>query len=174
MPLFIRVNLAPACLAFVMLCGLPVAGQNTEECVFSDAADTPVRQIISCGDGLVIEREPGAALRIFERSGSPVPRMIELEGGAIFIEVTPGTEPTRIRTPHAIAAVRGTTYVVDAGTAQTSVFVLEGDVDVQQADGSLSVELSAGEGVDAGPNSPLVARMWSEDRVDNLLGRFGR
>jgi hypothetical protein len=144
-----------------------------QSCAWSNVTN-PVRQIISCGESFTVEREPEAKVTIFERANDAPPRAIELENGAILIEVTPGSQPTQIRTPHAIAAVRGTTYVVDASASRTSVFVVEGRVVVsKQADAS-TVSLGAGDGVDVDDGTPLAVVAWNAARVTALLARFGR
>lgn len=134
----------------------------------------PTRQLITCGEALVFEREPGTDVTIVERRGSASPKEIILENGAIFIKVLPGSQPTQIRTPHAIAAVRGTTYVVDAGAFSTSVFVIEGAVVVSKPDSAPGVTLGPGQGVDVEPTAPLNVNRWSAERVSSLLARFGR
>lgn len=122
----------------------------------------------------MLEREPGTKITIFERRGSATPAAIELEGGAIFIEVIPGQGRTQIRTPHAIAAVRGTTYVVDVGPASTSVFVIKGSVTVRKADDPATVTLGPGQGVDVEPKKSVNVKTWGGKRVSALLARFGR
>lgn len=155
-----------------LLLGLaaPLAAQD---CGFSTVED-PLRQSAACPGGLAFEREPQAELRIIERAGPQPPRAIEVQNGAILIEVEPGSAPTQIRTPHAIAAVRGTTYVVDAGDAETSVFVIEGAVTVRKTTDASTVTLGPGEGVDVRPDAPLAVVEWGDARVADLLARFGR
>lgn len=148
--------------------------QDAGGCVRTDAVDGPARQIFTCSDTVTFEREPNATLRIIEAPDGPVPRMIEVQGGAILIEVAPGSAAPRIRTPHAIAAVRGTIYVVDAGTDETSIFVVRGTVQVQSVDDADPVTLIAGDGVDVSPQTPLAVQSWSDDRAAALLARFGR
>ncbi|MEM1074182.1 MAG: FecR family protein [Pseudomonadota bacterium] len=113
-------------------------------------------------------------LRINDRADDAAPRIIEVEGGAILINVTPGNAPTQIRTPHAIATVRGTSYVVDATRTQTSVFVIEGAVSVSKLDDASEVTLRAGDGVDVTPDDDLRVQIWGADRAAALLARFGR
>jgi ferric-dicitrate binding protein FerR (iron transport regulator) len=149
----------------------PVEAQTS--CSWSRLSD-PVRQVIRCGDAVTLEREAGTDITIFERAGDAPPRAIELQNGAIFIEVTPGSAPTQIRTPHAIAAVRGTTYVVDASDASTSVFVLEGRVQVRKTNDASTVTLGPGEGVDVAADAALRVVSWGAARVAALLARFGR
>ena len=148
--------------------------QDSGGCVATDRHENPVRQVLQCGETLRLEREPTAALRIFERGNDPAPRAIELKGGAILIDVTPGSKPTQIKTPHAIATVRGTTYVVDATQDRTSVFVIEGMVAVRKVTDASTVNLRAGDGVDVMPGERLEVRTWSDERAAALLARFGR
>lgn len=152
----------------------PLAAQDAGSCSRTPSSDGPAREIFICGDALTFEREPTAALRILERATDPAPRFIEVENGALFIDVSPGSSATRIRTPHAIATVRGTTYVVDAQIDQTSVFVVKGEVKVQRQNDASSVTLRAGDGVDVALNEPLTVRRWGAGRVTALLSRFGR
>lgn len=163
-----------ALLLVALVNAAPLSAQDQATCTRAAGSDGPARQVFTCGDALSFEREPSASLRIFERPDSPAPRTIEVQGGAILIDVTPGSPPTQIRTPQAIATVRGTTYIVDAQENQSSVFVIEGSVTVSRRDNARSVTLHPGEGVDVALGSPLVVRSWSETRAADLLARFGR
>jgi len=160
---------ALAC-ALLLLTSQQAAAQN---CTRSSLSNPP-RQLITCGAALVLEREPGTDVTIFERGGGAEPKVIMLKNGAILIEVLPGSTPTQIRTPHAIAAVRGTIYVVDAGTDSTSVFVIKGAVAVSKPDHGSTVTLGPGQGVDVKPTAPLTVKRWGAGRVSLLLARFGR
>jgi ferric-dicitrate binding protein FerR (iron transport regulator) len=170
-PVLVGISVAALACAVLLLMNQPAASQ--EDCASSNLSD-PTRQLITCGEALILEREPGTHVTIFERRGSAPPEAIMLENGAIFIEVLPGSQPTQIRTPHAIAAVRGTTYVVDAGTTSTSVFVIKGAVAVSKPDSASTVTLGPGQGVDVEPKTRLNVKRWSADRVSRLLARFGR
>lgn len=165
---------ACAVLSFLMLGALPSNGQEIPGCTTAPSTDGPARRVYECGDTLVFEREPVAQLRVQLRAGSDIPRTIEVKGGAILIEVDPGSPSTQIRTPNAIATVRGTKYVVDAAASQTSVFVMEGEVDVRAATGVTSVVVGAGEGIDVADGLPLEVVTWGEGRKAELLARFGR
>lgn len=156
--------------AILILTHQPVAAQSCE----ISGLTNPSRQLISCGDGLVVEREVGTKITIVERQSNALPEAIELESGAIFIDVVSGSRGTQIRTPHAIAAVRGTTYVVDAGVGSTSIFVVEGAVEVRKANNPSTVTLGPGEGVDVNPEFPIDLKTWGANRVSELLARFGR
>jgi len=86
-------------------------------------------------------------------------------------------------TPQAIAAVRGTRWVVEVTKQRTSTLVLAGAVEARRPAAATSA-LRPGEGVDvAAGNGPtdsargparLVAGRWAQMRVDALLARFGR
>jgi len=81
----------------------------------------------------VIEAEAAVELearppQVAEPTGAP--QHIQLNSNAILITLPAGKGPLRILTPHAIASVRGTTYVVDATDGKTAVFVIEGVVAV--------------------------------------------
>ncbi len=154
----------------LLLTNQPAASQS---CGVSNLSN-PSRQLISCGDGLVVEREAGTKITIVERQSNAPPEAIELESGAIFIEVVSGSRGTQIRTPHAIAAVRGTTYVVDAGLTSTSIFVVKGAVEVRKTNNPSTVTLGPGQGVDVDPETPLDVKTWGANRVSALLARFGR
>lgn len=163
---------AGAILAVGILLVSPLAfGQELPGCVLTQRDDPP-RSVHDCG-GLVIEAEAAAALQP-AGTVNVAPEAVEVEGGAVLIEVDPGRGPFQILTPHAIASVRGTIYAVDVGDAETSVFVLEGTVGVSRADGTEPVELLAGEGVDVAAGQPLIVSEWGQPRVDALLARFGR
>ncbi|MFK7746195.1 MAG: FecR domain-containing protein [Roseobacter sp.] len=159
-------------LFFGIIATTPSYAQST--CTWT-TLDNPTRQLIVCGQSLTVEREQGSDVTIVERRGDAPPAAIDLQNGALFIEVEPDSTPTLIRTPNAIAAVRGTTYVVDARPDSTSVFVLKGAVNVTKPEAAgVSVTLGPGEGVDVDAASPLEVKVWPVDRVASLLGRFGR
>jgi ferric-dicitrate binding protein FerR (iron transport regulator) len=131
--------------------------------------------LLDCGGGLKIELEPSVRIKVFMRSGDAPPRALKLEGGGALIDVVPGSKQTQIRTPHAIAAVRGTVYAVDVSREVTSVFVVRGIVEVRKANGSdASVRLGPGQGVDVSAETPLKVATWPTDRAARLLARFGR
>ena len=137
-------------------------------------ADNPPRVVFDCAGGLTIEAEGAAELGLAPGNRSPG-RTLELEDGAALIEVTPGRRKTfQIRTPHAIASVRGTVYAVDVTDLSTSVFVVRGRVRVTRRSGRAGVMLRAGEGTEVSADKPIVARRWDTAKVSALLARFGR
>ena len=150
-----------------------ILAQVPDNCTLITLTD-PQRAALNCGGVLIVELEEGTVLKYFGENNG-LPRRLTLENGAALIEVEPGTDAPQIRTPHAIAAVRGTIYVVDVSAGATSVFVLRGEVEVRNTLGMLNIAtLTAGKGVDVAPGQNFSVEDWGEARVRNLLARFGR
>lgn len=151
-----------------------VSAQVPPNCSVEQVMD-PDRQVLKCAFGLTIELEAAAEMGIFGEVLQTDPTDVNLQKGAAFIEVEPDSARPQIRTPHAIAAVRGTIYVVDVSDEATSVFVVLGEVSVTRIDNvSESVVLGPGEGVDVSTGADLNVKTWPEKRVRALLARFGR
>ncbi|MCV3270769.1 FecR family protein [Roseobacter sinensis] len=170
-------------LRFVFLYGLlavaamstPTMAQVPPNCTVETVTD-PERQVLSCEFGVVIEMEAAAQMGFAEAESGAQPGVIDLERGAVLIEADKGEARPQIRTPHAIAAVRGTTYLVDVTADRTSVFVVEGEVSVLRTGATEeAVVLGAGDGVDVdASDEALEGRTWPADRAAALLARFGR
>lgn len=160
---------------FALMFGLNASGTSSREIegCRERTFSSPPRVEYSCPNGLVFEAEAAANLR--HEPPSVVDRL-GLMGGAVLITLPPREGFFQIRTPHAIASVRGTTLVVDVAETKTSVFVIEGLVEVVRMPENNGVLLAAGEGVDVDANAagPLTKRSWPLPRVDALLQRFGR
>ena len=135
--------------------------------------EAPSRLVYECPGGLILEAEAAAALRIRSAPGA-VPAAVEIERRGILVRSPAPGRPLQILTPHAVASVRGTLFVVDVEPGTTAVFAAEGAVAVRRPDGSEEVLLSAGDGVDVAPGDPIVVQRWSDERVAGLLARFGR
>ena len=128
----------------------------------------PEREVLDCGNGLIIDKEAAADLT------SQTPQsVLELGERGVLVEVSP-RDSFQVLTPHAIATVRGTVFAVDAQGGESSVFVVEGKVEVTRRDGTDGVLLGPGDGVDVRAGEPLTVRQWPQPRVDALLARFGR
>lgn len=129
-----------------------------------------------CTGGITIVAESGARFELRDANRDGHIDSIELSSKALLIEVPkqPGGRPFKVLTPQAIAAVRGTRWAVDAGTAKTAVFVAEGRVAVGRRSGGRSVVLGAGDGVDVAAGSPLTVKPWGQQRIDALMARLGR
>ncbi|QFT34002.1 FecR protein [Labrenzia sp. THAF82] len=165
-------------LRFLSLASLTIAvaissgsAQTVTGCVATQAVD-PTRTVYQCANGLVLEAETATAPEVTAGAGRP--EVVLVDRDAVLIQLQPGAGPFEIRTPHAIAAVRGTEYIVDVTSEQTSVFVVRGEVAVSRANGSESVLLTAQEGVDVAPGFPFAPERWSTLRAEALLARFGQ
>lgn len=167
------------CVIFATLCLLVAmfphssAAQTATGCTRSEL-QSPPRIVYRCAGGILLEAEAAAALGFLDAQANDRPTVVELSSDAILIDVETDSGPFQIRTPHAIAAVRGTLYAVSVSDAVTEVFVSRGEVTVSRPDGADPVVLTAGLGVDVSPGQPLVVRQWQAERVNRLLSRFGR
>jgi hypothetical protein len=132
-------------------------------------------QTLRCGAGITIVAENGARYTL-QGSRKEGIDTVELDGKALLIEVAPKSDGSKFRviTPQAIAAVRGTEWVVDVGESKTSVFVVNGRVGVGRRTSSHVVTLGAGDGVDVEPGAPLTVKRWPPARVSALMARLGR
>lgn len=150
-----------------------VMAEVPQNCTLTALSD-PQRYALDCTGALVIELEPGAVLK-YSGDEDGLPERLILEDGRALIEVTPGSASPQIRTPHAIAAVRGTVYALEVSADTTAVFVLRGEVEVRNRSGLRNtVTLTEGHGVDVVPGQPLTVVMWGAARERALLARFGR
>ena len=135
------------------------------------------RQRIVCRDGLSIIVENGARYTLLSRSGGNNVDAVRLRAKALLLDFSGRKAPSGVEvvTPQAIAAVRGTKWVVDVAQASTSVFVISGRVEVRRSNGANRVSLQPGEGVDVDRGSgPLTIKQWPASRVDALLSRLGQ
>jgi hypothetical protein len=168
-------RIACASLAALGLC-LGAAGAQAQGCTVT-ALNDPPREVLTCRGGLTLTAEKGTAYRLVDRNKDGTPEGAELTDKGLLVEVPPGGTRTRfqIRTPHAIASVRGTIWATDVTAARTSVFVARGAVAVRPPASRRAATLQAGEGVDveADTTNPEVKR-WGAQRAAALLARFGR
>ena len=134
------------------------------------------RQVLRCGGGVSAEVERGAEVRVIDANRDGAPEALDVKSRAVLVDYEGrGRRGFQILTPHAIAAVRGTTWAVDVEGGRTSVFVLEGQVAVGRAAAERGVVLRPGQGVDVDAGSgPLRATTWPRERATALLARFGR
>jgi FecR protein len=134
----------------------------------------PPRVVYRCANGLVLEAEAAADLRLSDAPAETRPNDATIARKAVLIEVEPGSGAFQILTPQAIAAVRGTAYIVDVEAEKTSVFVMRGKVAVSKADGSETTVLQPGEGADISAGKPIISDVWGQERAKRLLSRFAR
>jgi len=133
-------------------------------------------QILRCGDDLVVRAATGTRYHQVNQQGNSPPEALQLDSGALMIEFHPNNTQKnfQILTPQAIAAVRGTKWVVDVNGGRTSTLVISGEVAVARLHENPTVLLKPGEGADVTAGTePFVAKRWPEKRVRALLARFG-
>jgi hypothetical protein len=136
----------------------------------------PTEMILRCGDDLTVRNTPKTRYEVTDHDGQPS-GAARLDSGALMIEFTPsGAQKNfQILTPHAIAAVRGTKWIVDVVADRTSTLVLSGTVEVTRPRGKQGALLHAGEGADVSAGTGrIVVKRWPKKRVDALLARFGQ
>ena len=163
--------------ASIWLCAPVAAFGQPNGCVLVPDGRNPSEKILRCGDGLAIRAAPNTRYRVNDKDGQKQPAGAQLDSGALMLEFTPseGQRDFQILTPLAIAAVRGTKWVVEVSSRRTSTLVISGAVEVTRPDGSRSAMLKAGEGADVSAGTgPIVVTRWARRRVEALLGRFGR
>jgi hypothetical protein len=137
----------------------------------------PPEKILRCGGALEVRSAHQTDYHAVDQVGSAPPNAIQLDSGALMIEFHPskGRRHFQILTPNAIAAVRGTRWVVEVAPARTSTFVIAGTVAVSRPHGEQTVLLRPGEGADVTPDgTPIVVKRWAAPRVQALLARFGQ
>lgn len=176
-----RVAQIPSYFALVLiLCVFsptPVFSQSQSSgCTIEPIGGTSRHRII-CRDGLSVIVEKGARYTLLSRSGGKNVDAVRLEGKALLLDFSGrgGSAGVEVVTPQAIAAVRGTKWVVDVAKGSTSVFVIAGRVEVRRSNETSKVSLQPGEGVDVDEGSgPLTIKRWPTSRVNALLSRLGQ
>jgi len=162
---------------FLVFSGVGGVAQDTipiaDGCT-SQHVTEPARIVYKCENGLIFEAEAAAQFEGLLKNENGVIDAVTVSGDAVLIELPTDNGPFQINTPHAIAAVRGTVYVVDVQPENTSVFVVRGVVAVSRKDGSQSVDLLAGDGVVMADGEPVVVKQWGAKKVADLLARFAR
>jgi hypothetical protein len=154
----------------------PLPARAAGACLLIPNGRLPAQMILQCGQTLTVRPTPGTSYQPLYKKRDPLPVAIRLTDGALLIEYHPAkpNEKFQILTPLAIAAVRGTKWAMDVTTAQTSTLVVTGAVAVTNRRLNQFVVLTEGQGVDITPtDTSVVARTWGDERVRELLSRFG-
>ncbi|HEY3719735.1 MAG TPA: FecR family protein [Roseiarcus sp.] len=162
--------------AILLSTGVSAAAQ-TSACELVPDAQNPPEKILRCGRTLVVRTAHDTSYHPVDQNGTEQPNEVELDGGALMVEFHRSKRhPSfQIRTPYAVAAVRGTKWVVDVDSEKASTFVIAGRVAVSRPGGEQTVLLRAGDGADVSPDSgPIVVKRWPAARVRALLARFGQ
>jgi ferric-dicitrate binding protein FerR (iron transport regulator) len=105
--------------------------QAQSQCSLQQVGGTS-RQILHCGDGIIITAEAGARYQLIDRNRDGKVDKVSLSDKAILLDVDSAkvSGGFQVVTPQAIAAVRGTRWAVDVQGGKTSVLVLRGRVGV--------------------------------------------
>jgi hypothetical protein len=154
----------------------PLPAQAAGACALVPNGSLPAGKILQCGQTLTVRPAPGTIYQPLYKKGDPLPVAIRLNDGALLIEDHPASskEKFQILTPLAIAAVRGTKWAMDVTKAQTSTLVVTGTVAVTNRRLNQFVVLTEGQGIDITPtDTSMVARTWGDERLRELLSRFG-
>ena len=167
--------LSPLLATWIWLCApAPVLAQTT--CALRPDERNPSEKVLRCGDQLTIRNAPNTSYRLTDQKGDELPKGAQLDSGALLIEFKPSAiqRSFQIRSPHAIAAVRGTTWAVEIDADKTATLVISGVVEVRRPNAKKGVRLRAGQGTDVSPGTgPLTVKRWGKPRVDALMARFG-
>jgi hypothetical protein len=168
--------LLPAVAVSAWLAASTAAFAQSNGCSLVADDRNPSEKILRCGKDLTIRTAPGTRPALTDKQGQAQPADVQLDSGALMIEFNP-TDAQRsfqILTPHAIAAVRGTKWVVEVTSKRTATLVISGVVEVGHRGAKQTAKLRAGEGADISSGTrPIVVKRWPRKRVSALLARFG-
>ncbi|HEY7089462.1 MAG TPA: FecR domain-containing protein [Tepidisphaeraceae bacterium] len=150
---------------------------ETDGCKLLPDDRDPSVKILRCGDDLTLRIAANTDYQLTGQQGQGLPKGAQLKSGALMIDFKPSARQRnfQILTPHAIAAVRGTTWAVEVTPAQSSTLAVSGSVEVTRPNRSRGVVLHAGEGADVTAGTgPITVKRWGEKRVQALLARFAQ
>jgi hypothetical protein len=175
-PIKLRPLIGGLCLLF---CPPVLAAKaQSDVCALRPVKHNPAEKILRCGTEVTVQPAAGTVYHPVDPGERRPPAAIRLDDGALLIEFHPTGRQRdfQILTPLAIAAVRGTKWVVEATPGRTSSLVLTGAVSVSRTDGAATpVVLRRGQGVDVTPGGGLLqVKSWGRERVRALLARFGQ
>lgn len=147
--------------------GAPIHARDT----VTTAGDGRLK--IRLDDGTVFSVAGGTSVTVADRA-APDRERLSLTDGLVRAVVDPGT-PFTVTTPTAVAAVRGTDWMIEADDANTTaVFVFTGTVTVRAAGRpDDQVVLTEGGGTDvAAGAAPTAPMLWGQARIDRFLARL--
>ena len=132
--------------------------ESKQRLAAGDQVRTGPRDRITVGldDGTRLALQPGTTLEVLESKGRPAE--VRLLGGQAEAWVAPGTAPFWLRTPQGTAEATGTRFAVDTSRELTTVAVFDGQVDVANDHGQVSVERGSQATVaaDRAPSPPAM------------------
>jgi hypothetical protein len=137
------------------------------------------RAKIQLNDGSILSLGENSRMRIgdYQGAGNNFTTRLGMEGGTLraLYNKTVAQGRFEIETETAVAAVRGTDWLVEVTQARTSVALVQGEVAVSGkggAAGSTVVLRSPGDGTDIAPNAaPTAVARWGAPRFASLLAR---
>lgn len=94
---------------------------------------------------------------------------LDLSGGAIWARATRGGTGVDVKTPAAVAAIRGTDWSLSVQGGRTSLIVLEGVVELRNPQGSVTVRQGEGAVASIGQAPTKFVLTRSEDREQMLF-----
>lgn len=95
--------------------------------------------------------------------------VLELQSGTIWARAERGGPGVKVETPAATAAIRGTDWTMTVDGAKTSLNVLDGQVDLANPQGSVSVRQGEGAVASIGQAPQKVVIVDSDDREQMLF-----
>ncbi len=131
-------------------------------------------------DGSTVVVGPGSDLEIaaYDMTSKTQPgALLRLAQGIVkaIVDTLPGNGRFQVAAPTAVAAVRGTSFIVQADKDKAGIFVIDGFVfvDTPQASGAaVTVQNNQGTDVPAG-GKPSVPGPWSTERVRSVFALTG-
>jgi ferric-dicitrate binding protein FerR (iron transport regulator) len=151
------------------------ASAQNKACVLEPQQHDRSAKVLRCGSNVTIRSAAGTEYRIIKELTNEGAGAVRLDAGALLLKVEPRAAPRtfQILTPHAVAAVRGTTWAVEVSAVRTSTLVLSGAVRLTPRNSRRGRILRSGEGADltSGEDSIIVKR-WPAKRVEALVARF--
>lgn len=102
-------------------------------------------------------------------AGTSADTILELQSGTIWARAERGGPGVRVETPAAAAAIRGTDWTMTVNGNQTSLQVLEGQVELSNPQGSVDVRQGEGAVASIGQAPRKVAIVESDDREQMLF-----
>lgn len=144
-----------------------------------DAVETGAngRAEIVYEDGSTVVLGSGTAVSIARYAppaAGPGTALLDLIDGILRVTLSAGRQwqSFEVRSATAVASVRSTDWIVDAGRASTAVFVVDGVVAVDSRVGLGGIVLAAGQGTDVpAGEAPAAPKTWGQARVDDVLAR---
>lgn len=168
--------------------GAVIARKSGEEARFIEVADwrtVDIRQDLLPGDVLRTNATGNLAILFSDRTqvrlgrnstlvvrkvgGGGADTELSLESGQLWARAERGGEGVAVATPAATAAIRGTDWSMQVdGTGRTSLIVLEGTVELANAQGSVTVRQGEGASASIGQAPTRLVLVNPDDREQML------